>query len=222
MKSHLLAIGCPAAALALLAALVLAAAPGKNAPPTKNRPSDAEREAFLRTFHRTGLDTTPGDAMLLRILVEASGAKRGVEVGSYKGFGAMNMGIAFERTGGHLDTIEIDPKIAEQCRANLRRMGLQDTVTCITGDALKVLPTLKGPYDFVFIDAKKSDYFKYFKAIEPKLVPGAVIVADNTIRFAGAMRDFLDYLQKSPDYDTVTVRASLEKKDGMTIAYKIR
>jgi len=184
--------------------------------------SHAEREQFLKDFNRTGMDTTPGDAMFLRILVEASGAKRGVEVGSYKGFGAINMGIAFERAGGHLDTVEINPDTAEACRENLRKVGLQDTVTCITGDALKVLPTLEGKIDFVFIDAKKSDYMRYLKDLEPKLVPGAVIVADNTIRSARAMQDFLDYLEKSPDYDTVTIRASMEKKDGMTVAFKIR
>lgn len=188
----------------------------------EGRMTDAQREQFLKDFDRTGMDTTPGDAMLLRILVEASGAKRGVEVGSYKGFGAMNMGIAFERTGGHLDTVEINPGTAEACRANLKKVGLQDTVTCITGDALKVLPGLEGKYDFVFIDARKSDYMRYLKALEPKLVPGTVIVADNSIRSARAMRDFLDYLEQSPDYDTVTIRASMEKKDGMTVAYKIR
>jgi len=188
----------------------------------EGRMTDAQREQFLKDFDRTGMDTAPGDAMLLRILVEASGAKRGVEVGSYKGFGAMNMGIAFERTGGHLDTVEINPGTAEACRANLKKVGLQDTVTCITGDALKVLPGLEGKYDFVFIDARKSDYMRYLKALEPKLVPGTVIVADNSIRSARAMRDFLDYLEQSPDYDTVTIRASMEKKDGMTVAYKIR
>jgi len=216
MKRFALAI-LGLAATVWLAAAVVAAGGDERA-----RMTTAEREQFIKDFNRTGMDTTPGDAMLLRILVEASGAKRGVEVGSYKGFGAINMGIAFERTGGHLDTIEINPQTAEECRANLRKVGLQDTVTCITGDALKVLPGLEGKYDFMFIDAKKSDYMRYFKALEPKLTAGAVIVADNSIRSARAMRDFLDYLEQSPDYDCLTLRASMEKKDGMTVAYKIR
>jgi len=184
--------------------------------------TDAEREAFLKDFNRTGMDTTPGDAMLLRILVEARKAKRGVEVGSYKGFGAINMGIGFERNGGHLTTLEINPKTADACRENLKKVGLENTVTCITGDALKTLPTLEGEFDFVFIDAVKRDYFKYFKAIEPKLVPGAVIVGDNAIRSAKAMQDWLDYLHESPDYEVVVIRASMEKKDGMAVCYKIR
>jgi len=215
MKRFTLAI---LALVGMLPLIAIGVAASGEKPPMTN----AEREQFIKDFKRTGMDTTPSDAMLLRILVEASGAKRGVEVGSYKGFGAMNMGIAFERTGGRLTTLEIDPDTAEICRENLRKVGLQDTVTCITGDALKVLPTLEGKYDFLFIDAKKSDYMRYFKAMEPKLVPGAVIVADNSIRAAKAMKDFLDYLAESPDYDVVTIRASMEKNDGMTVAYKIR
>jgi len=204
-----------ACALAALAAGAAGAGEGE-------RPSEAFRREFLAGMPKSALSTTPEDATLLRILVEARHAQRGVEVGSYIGFGACHMGIGFERTGGHLTTIEIDPATAEQCRENIRKMGLEKSVTCVTGDALKVLTTLEGPIDFLFIDAAKSDYFKYLKAVEAKLKAGAVIVADNTIQSAGAMRDFLDYLANSPDYESVTVRASDAKRDGMTIAYKVR
>jgi predicted O-methyltransferase YrrM len=184
--------------------------------------SDAFRREFIKNFHRTGLNTTVGDAMMLRILVESTRAKCGVEVGSASGFGAINMGIAFERTGGHLYTLEINPQSARECRENLQKVGLENTVTCVEGDALKTLPTLEGEFDFIFIDALKSDYLKYLKLIEAKLKPGAVVVADNVIRSADAMKDFLDYIQNSPDYDTVIIRASMEKNDGMSVSYKIR
>jgi predicted O-methyltransferase YrrM len=180
------------------------------------------RKEFIKNFKRTGLNTTPGDAMMLRILVASSGARRGVEVGSATGYGAINMGIAFERNGGHLYTLEIDPDTVTVCRQNIKKMGLENTVTCIEGDALETLPKLEGEFDFVFIDAVKSDYLKYFKIIEPHLKPGAVVVGDNVIRSARAMKDFLDYMQQSPNYDTVIIRASMEKKDGMSISYKIK
>jgi len=188
----------------------------------QNKKSIEFRNEFIKNFQRTGLNTTPGDAMMLRILVESSGAKRGIEVGSASGFGAVNMGISFERTGGHLYTLEIDPKSAETCRDNLQKVGLEDTVTCILGDALKTLPTLEGQYDFIFIDALKQDYLKYLKSVETKLKPGSVVVADNVIQSARAMKDFLDYIQNSPDYDTVIIRSSMEKNDGMLVSYKIR
>ena len=112
--------------------------------------------------------------------------------------------------------------MVKAARENVAKLGLEKTVTVIEGDALKVLPDLKGEYDFVFLDALKEDYFKYFKALEPKMKPGAVVVADNAIQSARAMRDFLDFMAKSPDWDMVVVRASMAKNDGMAVCYKIR
>ena len=191
-------------------------------PDEQNKSSDEYREQFIESFPRLSINTTVGDAMMLRILVESTRAQRGIEVGSATGFGAINMGIGFERTGGHLYTLEIDPKMVRECRENLQKVGLENTVTCIEGDALKTLSALEGEFDFVFLDALKRDYFKYLKLIEPKLKSGAVVVADNVIRSARAMEEFLDYIQENPNYDTVIIRASMEKKDGMSVSYRIR
>jgi caffeoyl-CoA O-methyltransferase len=184
--------------------------------------SEAFRKRYLETFPWTLSNTTAGDAMFLRILVESRGAKSGVEVGTNTGYGAINMGIGFERSGGRLTTIEINPRTAAAARSHLAKVGLDKVVTVVEGDALKVLPTLQGPYDFVFIDALKPDYLKYLKALEPKLTPGAVIVADNVIDYAGQMPDYLEYVQSSPLYDTQIIRASMQKNDGMSVSYKIR
>ena len=187
-----------------------------------NKVSPEFRKQFIDSFKRTSLNTTPEDAMMLRILVESSGAKRGVEVGTASGFGAINMGIAFERTGGHLWTHDINPKAIQETQENLKKVGLENIVTCVEGDALQTLGKVEGPIDFVFIDALKRDYFKYLKILEPKLKVGAIVVADNVIVSARDMKDYLDYVQNSPNYDAVIIRASLEKKDGMSISYKIK
>jgi predicted O-methyltransferase YrrM len=184
--------------------------------------SQAERNRMLEEFKRIALNTTPGDAMLLRVLVQSRNAQRGVEVGTATGYGAIQMGIGFERTGGQLYTIDIDPGMVKAARENLQRFGLEKTVTVIEGDALKELPKLTGEFDFVFIDALKADYLKYFQALAPKLKRGAVIVADNVIRSAGEMKDFLEFMAHSPDYDMTIVRASMEKNDGMAVCYKVR
>ena len=179
------------------------------------------RKAFLDKFPWTEMCTTPEDAMMLRILIESRGAKRGVEVGTNIGYGSIGMGIGFERTGGHLDSVEIDPANVRTARKNLESVGLGKTVTVIEGDALKVLPALEGGIDFVFIDALKPDYMKYFKSLEPKLMRGAALVADNVIVSARQMADFLEYIRASANYDSVVIRASMHKNDGMLIGYKI-
>ncbi len=207
--------------LATTAAMLLMACTVASDVGAADKTSAEFRDQFIADFQRTGLNTTPGDAMMLRILVQAQGAKRGVEVGAASGFGAVNMGIGFERTGGHLYTLEIDPKRADDTRANLAKVGLEKTVTCITGDALKTLATLEGEFDFLFLDAAKQQYLQYLKIMEPKLKPGSVIVADNVIKLGRNMQDFLDYIESSPAYDTVTIMASQEKGDGMLIAFKL-
>ena len=215
MKRHRLMIG--AACICIIGAGVYMARAAE-----QDKTSQGFRDQFIKDFHRIGLNTTPGDAMMLRILIESSGAKRGIEVGSATGFGAVNMGIGFERTGGHLYTLDIDSEMVRKTRENLQKVGLEKTVTVVQGDALKTLAELEGEFDFIFIDALKQDYFKYFKLIEHKLKPGAIVVGDNVIKSERAMKDFLNYIQTSPDYDTVIIRASMEKGDGMSISYKIR
>lgn len=204
----------------LLTAMTIAIVPPASA--AERQPTAAEREQMLKEFRRIGLNSTQGDAMTLRVLVQSMNAKRGVEVGSATGYGALQMGIAFERTGGKLITVDIDPKMVAATRENLKKFGLEKTVTAVEGDALKVLPELTGTFDFVFIDALKKDYFKYFKALEPKLTKGAVIVADNVIKSERDMTDFLAFFKDNPAYDSVTIRASMEKDDGMLIIYKVR
>jgi caffeoyl-CoA O-methyltransferase len=180
------------------------------------------RNDFIKNFHRIGMNTTPGDAELLRILIESSRAKSGLEIGVATGYGAMVMGLGFERNKGRLTSIDIDPEMVATARANVRKMELHKTVAIVKGDALKAIPKLEGPFDFVFIDALKEEYLDYLRAVEPKLKAKAVIVADNVIHFAAEMRDFLASVRSDPKYRSVVIRASREKGDGMMVIYKGR
>jgi predicted O-methyltransferase YrrM len=179
------------------------------------------RNDFIGNFTRIEKNTTPGDAALLRILVESSRAKRGLEIGTATGYGAILMGLGFERNGGELLCVDVDAKMVAIARDNIKHVRLQKTVTIVEGDALAVIPTLKGKFDFVFIDAIKQDYLDYLRAVEPKLKSTAVIVADNVVQFAEEMHDFLEVLQCDPRYHSVILRASEEKGDGMAVAYKV-
>ncbi len=57
---------------------------------------------------------------------------------------------------------------------------------------------------------------------EQELLADAVIVTDNVIQSAEAMKDYLEYVQTNPDYEAEVVHTSYEKDDGMSIRYKIR
>jgi len=178
----------------------------------------AERQKVIDNIRKIGMSTPAADTMLLRMLIQSRKAQRGIEVGTAVGFGSVNMGIGFERTGGHLYGVEISEKMVAESRANIKKAGLEKSVTIIEGDALKVLPKMEGKYDFVFIDAVKRDYFKYFKAVEDKLLPGAVVVGHNAIASGKAMRDWLDYMKNHPDWEMVILKATR----GMAVCYKVR
>ncbi len=195
--------------------------PGAGNPHVTND-QDASRKAIIEQFNRIGLNSAPGDAAMLRILVESSKAKRGLEVGTATGYGAILMGLGFERTGGKLTTVDIDSKMVKAARENLAKVGLDKVVTVVEGDALKVLPELEGPFDFVYLDAVKSDYVKYFRILEPKLAAGAVIVADNVIRSAGSMGEFFEAVNSSPNYISTTIRSDESKRDGMLVICKVK
>jgi caffeoyl-CoA O-methyltransferase len=182
-----------------------------------SRELDQVRNDVIKNFRRIDYNSTPGDAQFLRILIGASRAKNGLEIGVATGYGAIMMGLAFERNKGCLTGIDIDAKMVATARANIKKMDLQKTVSVVTGAALKVIPKLDGPFDFVFIDALKKEYLKYFLAVEPKLKPRAIVLADNVIQYADEMRDFLDAIQGNPKYQSVIIRASEEKHDGMML-----
>lgn len=178
------------------------------------------RHDFIKNFKRLGMNTTPDDATFLRILIESSRAKRGLEIGTANGFGAINMGLGFERSGGSLTCVEADADMVKTARANIKTMRLQETITVVKGEGLRVIPRLEGPFDFVFLDAMKQEYLGYFRAVEPKLARRALIVADNAIQMADEMRDFLDAVKSDPRCQSVIMRASTEKHDGMMVAYR--
>jgi len=180
------------------------------------------RTDFIQNFQRIEFNATPGDARLLRILIESSKLKNGLEIGVATGYGAIVMGLGFEQNGGHLTSVDSDGEMVKTARANIRKMRLQEVVTVVKGVALKTIPQLDGPFDFVFIDAAKEEYLGYLRAVEPKLKARAVIVADNVIQCADRMPDFLEAVQNDPRYQTVIIRASEEKGDGMMVIYKPR
>ena len=87
-----------------------------------------------------------------------------------------------------------------------------------------ILPSLPGPFDLVFLDAEKTQYLAYLKAIEAKLHQGSVIVADNVGVFHDQMIDYLNYVRTTGRYRSRTVETLLEfsdtTKDAMEISEK--
>lgn len=104
--------------------------------------------------------------------------------------------------GGKVTCVEANPKIAEVAKRNIARAGLEKVIEVRVGEAQKVIPTLSGPFDMVFIDAEKEEYLEYLKLVEGKLKKGGVVVADNVKDHAKRMGDYLEYVRDSGKYSS--------------------
>jgi predicted O-methyltransferase YrrM len=159
------------------------------------------------------------DGRFLRVLVASSRARRVLEIGGASGYSAIWIGLGLRETGGRLITIEYDPERARQAAANLRRAGLSDIVQVVPGDAFREIPKLSGTFDFVFLDAWKKDYRRFFDLVFPRLEPGGLFLAHNVVNKRSEMGDFLDAIQQSPALLTAIVTPSGE---GISVSYRKR
>ena len=135
-----------------------------------------EMEAYARA-RQVPILTEAARPVFLRT-VRAAAPRRILELGTAIGYSAL---LALrESPEAEIVTIERD---AETARGFLRRAG-EDYVaraTVLVGEAEKLLPTLSGAFDFVFIDAAKSRYPDFWLGVQPLLAPKAVVAADNVL-----------------------------------------
>ena len=125
--------------------------------------------------------------------------------------------MGLRQTGGRLVTIEYDPVRAREAAANVQRAGLSDIVQVIAGDAFKEIPKLTGSFDFVFLDAWKPDYKKFFELVYPRLAPGGLFLAHNVVNKRAEMTDFLTTIERHPQLWTTIVSPSAE---GVSVSWK--
>lgn len=159
------------------------------------------------------------DGRLLRVLAVTAGTKRALEIGGASGYSAIWIGLGLRETGGRLTTIEYDPKRAREAEANVRAAGLADVVRVVPGDAFKAIPALEGTFDFVFLDAWKKDYQRFFDLVFPRLDAGGLFVAHNVVNKAAEMGDFLRTVREHPGLRSAIVSPSGE---GVSVSWKRR
>ena len=157
------------------------------------------------------------DGRFLRVLVATRGAKSILEIGAASGYSGIWLGLGARETGGRVVAIEYDPQRAKEAADNVRKAGVADVVRVVHGDAFAEIPKLPGAFDFVFLDAWKPDYKKFFDMVYPRLNAGGVFVAHNVVNKKNEMEPFLRTILTHPSLFTTIVSPSGE---GMSVSYK--
>ena len=193
--------------------------------PPRPAVDDAKVKAFLEKHKGTwhDLNVPESDGKLLYDLIVKNKYKNILEIGTSTGHSTTWLAWAAAKTGGKVTTIEIDEGRHKQAVANLTEAGLRQYVDARLGDAHKLVKEIKGPIDFVFSDADKEWYTKYFVDVYPKLSEGGCFTAHN-ISMRGregsmgdGIREFLDHLETVPGLETTLDTSS---RSGLSISYK--
>ncbi|MBI4891879.1 MAG: class I SAM-dependent methyltransferase [Acidobacteria bacterium] len=173
-------------------------------------PRDEAEKKILSTAAQVDryLNVPEEDARLIRLLVESSGAKTAVELGTSTGYSGLWFALALRATGGHLTTFEYDAGRARTARDNFTRAGVDSLITIVEGDAHEKIKSLKGPIDIVFIDADKEGYLDYLKQLLPLVKPGGLILAHN-ITSRSSIADYVEAVTTNPQLETLLLNTQM-------------
>lgn len=182
------------------------------------------------------IQISPWDARHLQVLLNACGAKKIVEFGTLGGYSATAMALALPEDG-RIYTFELSAKHAVLAQENFKMAGVENKIEVLVGSAAEQMTKIndKGPFDFVFIDADKAGYVRYFEWAAERLKVGGVIAADNTLAWGKAVEENLPatdedfksvqslraynaYVGKREDFRTTL----LPTGEGLTISVKLR
>jgi len=166
----------------------------------------------------------PVKGKILAEVVKKTRPKRILEVGALYGYSAILM-AKNSPPEVEIVSVEKNPEHVRISGENIKRANMEERIKVVEGDGRTELEKLSGAFDLVFLDAEKTQYLAYLKAIERNLHKGSVIVADNVGIFKDQMQDYLDYVRNKGPYKSRTVETLLEfsdnTKDAMEISEKL-
>lgn len=186
-----------------------------------------ELRAATSSLPNAGMQIGADQGQFMGLLVQAIGARRCLEIGTYTGYSALAVTLALP-DDGHIICCDINRDWTTIARKFWAKAGVERKIDLRIGPALETLRTLKGPFDFVFIDADKPNYANYYDACLPMVRRGGIIAIDNTL-WSGWVAD-----PEQKDADTAALRAFNDKLhrdervalsllplgDGVTLALK--
>jgi predicted O-methyltransferase YrrM len=151
---------------------------------------------------------------LLYALTRAARPQTVVEFGTSFGISTIFLAAAVIDNGaGRVVTTELSRSKVDRARANLSAAGVDGPVTVLTGDAQQTLADVPGPIGLVLLDGWKDLYLPVLRLLEPRLAPGALVVADDST--FPSVAGYLAYV-RDPAHGYVTVSFPVE--DGMEIS----
>jgi predicted O-methyltransferase YrrM len=160
------------------------------------------------------MPVSPSGGELLYVLVRGARPETIVVFGTSYGISTLHLAAAAADNGtGQVISTELSATKIAAARANVDEAGLGDRVTILAGDALDTLADVPGPIGFVLLDGWKQLCLPVLRLLEPRLAPGALVVADDN-----TLPDLADYLDYVRDPANGYVSVDFPVADGMELS----
>lgn len=160
---------------------------------------DEFRKEHGNPFWNVSYDT----GLFLRDLAKAHNATQILEIGTSIGYSGLFFADALSSTGGHLTTVESNKDRFAEATQRFTAAKCTEHITQVFGHAPEIFPEIAGRFDFVFFDATKFEYASYIEAIEEKLLPNALVVADNIDSHEQYLQSYLDLINQSDHFQSI-------------------
>ena len=186
---------------------------------------DLTRETYQKVLLPRML-SGPLQGRFLSVLSKIIRPKKILEIGTYTGYATLCLaeGLA---PNGIIDTLDKNEELLDFQRKYFNRSGYGDQINQHLGNAIDIIPKLSSDYDFVFLDADKTNYINYFELIIPKMNSGGVILSDNVLWSGKVIKEadvkdkdtqVLQKFNKLLATDTRVESVLLPLRDGLTIS----
>ena len=155
----------------------------------------------------------------LNMLIKMNHSQNILEIGTSNGYSGLWFLDGLKQTGGKLTTIEFYEKRQSVAINNFNECGFNGIYEALQGDACEILEGFPSDkkFDFVFIDANKREYIKYFEIIKPHLLPKSIICADNVNSHREKVQPFLDKIFSDSDFQSEI----LDFPGGLSVSYRL-
>ncbi len=138
------------------------------------------------------MQISPEQGQFMSLLIKLMGAKRALEIGTFTGYSSICVASAMPEEG-RLTCCDISPQWTDMAEKYWALAGLENKIDLHIQPAEQTLQMLlddgaEKTFDFIFIDADKQNYIKYYEVALRLLRKGGIIAIDNTL-WSGAVAD---------------------------------
>lgn len=143
-----------------------------------------------------GIPVVPHEtAKFIDFITAIIAPKQILEIGTAIGFSASLMASHLPK-GGHITTIDRYELMYERAKENFAKLGIEDQVTLLEGDAQDILPNLEGTYDLIFMDSAKAKYIEFYPHCMRLLRTDGVLIIDDVFQGGTVLWDEADVAKR--------------------------